>query len=43
MLALHARGRRVVGALLLPVGAGIAVVGGFRLQPSADADSQPGT
>jgi uncharacterized membrane protein (TIGR02234 family) len=37
MLALHTRGRRVMGALLLPVGAGIAVVGGFRLQPSADA------
>ena len=37
MLALHTRGLRVMGALLLPVGAGIAVVGGFRLQPSADA------
>jgi uncharacterized membrane protein (TIGR02234 family) len=37
MLALPTRGRRVMGALLLPVGAGIAVAGGFRLQPSADA------
>jgi len=37
MLALRTRGRRVVGALLLLVGAGIAVVGGLRLQPSADA------
>jgi uncharacterized membrane protein (TIGR02234 family) len=37
MLALRARGRRVIGALLVPVGAGIAVVGGLRLQPSADA------
>jgi uncharacterized membrane protein (TIGR02234 family) len=37
MLALRARGRRVIGALLVPVGAGIAVVGGLRLQPGADA------
>ncbi len=37
MLALHARGRRVMGAVLLLVGAGIAIVGGLRLQPSADA------
>jgi uncharacterized membrane protein (TIGR02234 family) len=37
MLALRTRGRRVIGALLLLVGAGIAVVGGLRLQPSADA------
>jgi uncharacterized membrane protein (TIGR02234 family) len=37
MLALRARGRRVIGALLLLVGAGIAVVGGLRLRPSADA------
>jgi uncharacterized membrane protein (TIGR02234 family) len=37
MLALRTRGRRVIGALLLPVGAGIAVVGGLRLQPSVDA------
>jgi uncharacterized membrane protein (TIGR02234 family) len=37
MLALHTRGRRVMGALLLLVGAGIAIVGGLRLQPSADA------
>ena len=37
MLALRARGRRVIGALLVPVGAGIAVVGALRLQPSADA------
>jgi uncharacterized membrane protein (TIGR02234 family) len=36
MLALHTRGRRVMGALLLLVGAGIAIVGGLRLQPSAD-------
>jgi uncharacterized membrane protein (TIGR02234 family) len=37
MLALRTRGRRVIGALLLLVGAGIGVVGGLRLQPSADA------
>jgi uncharacterized membrane protein (TIGR02234 family) len=37
MLALRTRGRRVMGALLLLVGAGIAVVGGLRLRPSADA------
>ena len=37
MLALRTRGRRVIGALLLLVGAGIAVVGGLRLQPSANA------
>jgi uncharacterized membrane protein (TIGR02234 family) len=37
MLALRTRGRRVIGALLLLVGAGIAVVGGLRLQPSAGA------
>jgi uncharacterized membrane protein (TIGR02234 family) len=37
MLALRTRGRRVIGALLLLVGAGIAVVGELRLQPSADA------
>jgi uncharacterized membrane protein (TIGR02234 family) len=37
MLALRTRGRRVIGALLLLVGVGIAVVGGLRLQPSADA------
>jgi uncharacterized membrane protein (TIGR02234 family) len=37
MLALRTRGRRVIGALLMLVGAGIAVVGGLRLQPSADA------
>jgi uncharacterized membrane protein (TIGR02234 family) len=37
MLALRTRGRRVIGALLLLVGAGIAIVGGLRLRPSADA------
>ena len=37
MLALRTRGRRVIGALLLLVGAGIGVVGGLRLQPSAGA------
>jgi uncharacterized membrane protein (TIGR02234 family) len=37
MLSLRARGRRVVGALLLLVGGAIAAVGGLRLQPSADA------
>jgi uncharacterized membrane protein (TIGR02234 family) len=37
MLALRTRGRRVTGALLLLVGAGIAVVGGLRQQPSADS------
>jgi uncharacterized membrane protein (TIGR02234 family) len=37
MLALRTRGRSVIGALLLLVGAGIAVVGGLRLQPHADA------
>jgi len=37
MLALRTRGRRVIGALLLLVGGGIAVVGGLRLRPSAAA------
>ena len=37
LLVLRTRGRRVVGALLLLVGAGIAIVGGLRLQPSAEA------
>jgi uncharacterized membrane protein (TIGR02234 family) len=37
MLALRTRGRRVIGVLLLLVGAAIAVVGGLRLQPSAAA------
>jgi uncharacterized membrane protein (TIGR02234 family) len=37
MLALRTRGRRVIGALLLLVGLGLGVVGGFGLQPSADA------
>jgi uncharacterized membrane protein (TIGR02234 family) len=37
LLALRARGRRVVGALLLVIGAAIAIVGGLRLQPSAEA------
>ena len=37
MLALRTRGRRVIGALLLLVGVGLAVVGGLGLQPSVDA------
>ena len=37
MLALRARGRRVVGALLAVLGLGIGLAGGLRLQPSADA------
>jgi uncharacterized membrane protein (TIGR02234 family) len=37
LLALRTRGRRVVGALLLLVGVAIAIVGGLRLQPSAEA------
>ena len=37
MLALRTRGRRVIGALLVLVGVGLAVVGGLGLQPSADA------
>jgi uncharacterized membrane protein (TIGR02234 family) len=37
LLALRTRGRRVVSALLLLVGAAIAIVGGLRLQPSAEA------
>jgi uncharacterized membrane protein (TIGR02234 family) len=37
LLVLRTRGRRVVGALLLLVGAAIAIVGGLRLQPSAEA------
>ncbi len=36
MLALRTPGRRVIGALLLLVGLGLAVVGGFGLQPRAD-------
>jgi uncharacterized membrane protein (TIGR02234 family) len=39
MLALRARGRRVVGVLLAPVGLGLAVVGGLGLRPSAAAIS----
>jgi uncharacterized membrane protein (TIGR02234 family) len=35
LLVLRTRGRRVVGAVLLLVGAAIAIVGGLRLQPSA--------
>jgi uncharacterized membrane protein (TIGR02234 family) len=37
MLALQSRGRRVVAALLLLVGVGIALTGGFWLQPHPDA------
>jgi uncharacterized membrane protein (TIGR02234 family) len=37
MLALRARGRRVVGALLAVLGLGIGLAGGLRVQPSADA------
>ena len=37
LLVLRARGRRVVGALLLVIGAAIAIVGVLRLQPSAEA------
>jgi uncharacterized membrane protein (TIGR02234 family) len=37
LLVLQTRGRRVVGALLLLVGIAIAVVGGLRLRPSAEA------
>jgi uncharacterized membrane protein (TIGR02234 family) len=37
MLALRTRGRRVVGALLLLVGVGLAMLGGLGLQPNADA------
>ena len=37
MLALRTNGRRIIGALLLLVGAGIAVVGGLRLRPSTAA------
>jgi uncharacterized membrane protein (TIGR02234 family) len=37
LLVLRTRGRRVVGALLLLVGAALAIVGGSRPQPGADA------
>jgi uncharacterized membrane protein (TIGR02234 family) len=37
LLVLRTRGRRAVSALLFLVGAAIAIVGGFRLQPSAEA------
>ena len=37
MLALRSRGRRVVAALLLLAGVGIALVGGFGLRPRPDA------
>jgi uncharacterized membrane protein (TIGR02234 family) len=37
MLVLRSRGRRVVGVMLLLVGAGIAVVAGLWMQPRTDA------
>ena len=37
MLVLQARGRRVIGAILLLVGLGLVLSGTLRLQPSADA------
>jgi uncharacterized membrane protein (TIGR02234 family) len=37
LLVLRTRGRRVVGALLFLVGIAVAVVGGLRLRPSAEA------
>jgi uncharacterized membrane protein (TIGR02234 family) len=37
LLALRTRGRRVVGAILVLVGTGLALVGGLRLRPSPDA------
>ena len=37
MLALRSRGRRMVAALLLVAGVGIALVGGFGLRPRPDA------
>ncbi|HET9779915.1 MAG TPA: Trp biosynthesis-associated membrane protein, partial [Propionibacteriaceae bacterium] len=37
LLALRTRGRRIIGALLLLVGVGLAVVGVLGLRPSADA------
>jgi uncharacterized membrane protein (TIGR02234 family) len=37
MLALRTRGRRIIGALLVLVGVGLAVVGGLGVRPSADA------
>ena len=37
LLALRARGRRVIGAMLVLVGIGLAVVGGLGLRPSAEA------
>ena len=37
LLVLRIRGRRVVGVLLLLVGVAIAIVGGLRLRPSAEA------
>ena len=39
MLALRSRGRRVIGALLVLVGVGLALVGGLGLRPRADAIS----
>jgi uncharacterized membrane protein (TIGR02234 family) len=37
MLALRTRGRRIIGALLVLVGVGLAVVGGLGVRPSIDA------
>jgi uncharacterized membrane protein (TIGR02234 family) len=37
MLGLRGRGRRVMGAVLLLVGIGAALIGGFWMQPRADA------
>jgi uncharacterized membrane protein (TIGR02234 family) len=37
MLALRTRGRRIISALLVLVGVGLAVVGGLGVRPSADA------
>jgi uncharacterized membrane protein (TIGR02234 family) len=37
MLALRTRGRRIIGALLVLVGVGLAVVGGLGVRPSTDA------
>jgi uncharacterized membrane protein (TIGR02234 family) len=37
ILVLRARGRRVVGGLLIAAGAGAMVLGGLRVRPSADA------
>ena len=37
ILALRVRGRRIVGGLLIAVGAGVVVLGGLRVRPSAAA------